>query len=300
MAKRELNLDLVISTVVDRFEIGSREYAVDLVAARAKNVLKLMDEAKTAHFDWSRKAIYRELKSATKRKRNPEDITLTPLRPRSNDKDESSNEESEEQDDHPRHRRRRVRKSVLRPKISSVSAKQIGKRTRSIAAVDDDGYLSDEHPHYEQDNFETPSKIRGHELVRDPLSTTRAKRTRSVVSDADIHSKTPLRKLVLSRNTPAHGADLEREPTAELDDIWTCQFRGCEAVVEHSSSIRGQELVEDHRASHEVDTQTKLDLVFAEKQLNVGMPVDNLLSRIREMGVGLLGEMENAASANEA
>ncbi|EYE94076.1 uncharacterized protein EURHEDRAFT_458581 [Aspergillus ruber CBS 135680] len=300
LAKRELNLDLVISTVVDRFEIGSREYAVDLVAARAKNVLKLMDEAKTAHFDWSRKAIYRELKSATKRKRNPEDITLTPLRPRSNDKDESSNEESEEQDDHPRHRRRRVRKSVLRPKISSVSAKQIGKRTRSIAAVDDDGYLSDEHPHYEQDNFETPSKIRGHELVRDPLSTTRAKRTRSVVSDADIHSKTPLRKLVLSRNTPAHGADLEREPTAELDDIWTCQFRGCEAVVEHSSSIRGQELVEDHRASHEVDTQTKLDLVFAEKQLNVGMPVDNLLSRIREMGVGLLGEMENAASANEA
>lgn len=286
--------------MVDRFEIGSREYAVDLVAARAKNVLKLMDEAKTAHFDWSRKAIYRELKSATKRKRNPEDITLTPLRPRSNDKDESSNEESEEQDDNPRHRRRRVRKSVLRPKISSVSAKQIGKRTRSIAAVDDDGYLSDEHPHYEQDNFETPSKIRGHELVRDPLSTTRAKRTRSVVSDADIHSKTPLRKLVLSRNTPAHGADLEREPTAELDDIWTCQFRGCEAVVEHSSSIRGQELVEDHRASHEVDTQTKLDLVFAEKQLNVGMPVDNLLSRIREMGVGLLGEMENAASANEA
>lgn len=302
MAKRELNLDLVISTVVDRFEIGSREYAVDLVAARAKNVLKLMDEAKTAHFDWSRKAIYRELKSATKRKRNPEDITLTPLRPRLNDKDESSNEESEEQDDHPRHRRRRVRKSVLRPKISSVSAKQIGKRTRSTA-VNDDGYLSDEHPHDGQmDDFETPSKIRGHELVRDPLSTTRAKRIRSVLSDADIQTKTPLRKLVLSRNTPSHGADPEWEPTAEPDDTWTCQVRGCEAVIQNSSSKRGKELVEDHRSSHELDTQTKLDLVFAEKQLNVGMPVDNLLSRIREMGVGLLGgEMDNAAaSANEA
>lgn len=285
--------------MVERFEIGSREYAIDLVAARAKKVLKLMDEAKTAHFDWSRKAIYRELKSATKRKRNPEDVTLTPLRPRSNDKDESSNEESEEQDDHPRHRRRRVRKSVLRPKISSVSAKQIGKRTRSTAA-DDGGYLSDEHSHDGQDDLETPSKIRGHELVRDPLSTTRAKRTRSVLSDADLQSKTPLRKLVLSRNTPAHGTELERESTAEADDTWTCQFRGCEAFVEHSSSKHGQELVEDHRASHEVDTQTKLDLVFAEKQLNVGMPVDNLLSRIREMGVGLLGEIENAASADEA
>ena len=152
------------------------------------------------------------------------------------------------------------------------------------------------------DDFETPSKIRGHELVRDPLSTTRAKRTRSVLSDADIQTKTPLRKLVLSRNTPSHGADPEWEPTAEPDDTWTCQVRGCEAVIQNSSSKRGMELVEDHRSSHELDTQTKLDLVFAEKQLNVGMPVDNLLSRIREMGVGLLGgEMDNAAaSANEA
>lgn len=303
MAKRELNLDLVISTLIDRYEIGSREYAVDLISARAKTVLKLMDEAKTPNFDWSRKAIYRELKSATKRKRNPEGVTLTPLRPRSNSKDESSNEESEEHEDHPRARRRRVRKSVLRPKLSSVSAKQIGKRTRSTA-VDNDGYLSDDHPHdAHMDDFATPSKVRGHELVRDPLSTTRAKRTRSILSDADsspaIQAKTPLRKLVLSRNTPAPGAD--QEPTTEpIDDTWTCEVRGCEAVIQHSSSKRGKELVEQHRSGHAVDTQTKLDLVFAEKQLNVGMPVDNLLSRIREMGSGLPGLIAGEASNGTA
>ena len=35
---------------------------------------------------------------------------------------------------------------------------------------------------------------------------------------------------------------------------------------------------------HAEDTQTKLDLVFAEQRLNIGLGVDNLLRRIREFG----------------
>lgn len=290
---------------------------MDLVSARAKNVLEMMDEAKTANFDWSRKAIYRELRNASKRKKNAQNITLTPLRPRVDERDESSNESEEHEEELPRPRRRRVRKSLLRPKLSSVSAKQIGKRTRSTA-IDHDN-LSDEDPHDEMMNdFATPSKVRGHELVRDPLSTTRAKRTRSILSDPDstpaipAHRKTPLREVLQSRNTSVSGDTPDADMTYSLPDgpenhqqtdTWTCQVRGCGEVIHKSTSKRGKELVQAHSSGHAVDTQEKLDLVVAEKELNIGLPVDNLLSRIRERGVGfpvsdILSGMNGTAAAN--
>lgn len=316
LAKRQLTLDLVISTLVERFSIDNHEYAMDLISARAKTVLDMMDEAKTANFDWSRKAIYRELRNASKRKKDTQNITLTPLRPRVDERDESSNE-SEEHDELPRPRRRRVRKSLLRPKLSSVSAKQIGKRTRSTALNNDD--LSDEDPRDEMINdFATPSKVRGHELVRDPLSTTRAKRTRSILSDADstpvvpAHRKTPLREILQSRNTSVSGDTPDADAIHSLPDdpeqqqrtdTWTCQVRGCGEIIHESTSKRGKELVQAHSSGHAVDTQEKLDLVAAEKELNIGLPVDNLLSRIREMGAGfpvsdILSGMNGAAAAN--
>ena len=285
---------------------------MDLIDARAKIVLKLMNEAKTSIFDWSRKAIYRELKTASKRKKNVENITLTPLRPRADEQD-SSNDDSEEHEDLPKSRRRRVRKSVLRPK-SSVSTKQIGKRTRSTA-VDDEDDLSDEQDAMMHDT-ETPSKVRGgHELVRDPLSTRAKRRTHSILSDppdvATVHQKTPLREMLQSRNTPNSGAEPEASdmeasgshPDNGHDpptDTWTCQVHGCGEVIHKSSSKRSKELIQAHCSAHDEETKTKLDLVFAEKELNVGLPVDNLLSRIKEMGTGLSDILDGRNGASTA
>lgn len=330
LAKRQLNLELLNSTLVDHFSIDSAEYATGLISARAKAVLDLMDEAKTANFDWSRKAIYRELKSASKRKKDVDGIVLTPLRPLADDDDDSSNEESEHED-LPRPRRRRVRKSVLRPKLSSVSTKQIGKRTRSTAADDDDDDElenddENENDTSQLDDYETPSKRGGHELIRDPLST-RAKRTRSILSDSStptsIHRKIPLRR-ALHRNPSvsasgdgaADSVDSDTVTTIndinnhdinnhdnnnhdnnhdihndihngnETTDTWTCQAQDCNKVIEKSSSKRSQTLIQKHRDEHEGVTQEKLDVVFAEKELNTGLPVDNLLTRIRELGTG--------------
>lgn len=336
LAKRQLNLELLTSTLVEQFSIDSAEYAAGLISARAKAVLDLMDEAKTANFDWSRKAIYRELKSASKRKKDADSTVLTPLRPRTNDDDDededgedSSNEESEHED--PRTRRRhQVRKSVLRPKSSSVATKQIGKRTRSAAAAadedDDDNendihddkkgnfidYDENEHDSSQLDDFETPSKRGGgHELVRDPLST-RAKRARSLLSGSStpvsIHRKIPLRRALhrnpsvsasVSGDGAADSVDSDAITTTTNDvndttdtadttttDTWTCQVQDCNTVIEKSSSKRSQALIQEHRDEHEGITKEKLDVVFAEKELNTGLPVDNLLSRIRELGTG--------------
>lgn len=351
LAKRQLNLELLTSTLVERFSIDSTDYATDLISARAKAVLDLMDEAKTAHFDWSRKAIYRELKSASKRKKDADSMVLTPLRIRRDDDesdeeeedgDDSSLDESEHED--PRARRgHQVRKSVLRPKSSSVATKQIGKRTRSAAAAadgDDDDNEDDsndekkstfndynETEHDQLDDFETPSKRGGgHELVRDPLST-RAKRARSLLSGSStpvgIHRKIPLRRALhknpsmsasASASVSASGdratdsADSDAVTTTTDDknhdsadavdtitDTWTCQAQDCDTVIEKSSTKRSQTLIQKHRDEHAGITQEKLDVVFAEKELNTGLPVDNLLSRIRELGTGfsdILGSNE--------
>ncbi|RJE20898.1 hypothetical protein PHISCL_06766 [Aspergillus sclerotialis] len=297
LAKRQLNLDLVASNLVSRFEIDTEEYARDLISARAGAILELMNEAKTASFDWSRRAIYKELKSASK-KNDVQDIAITPLRPRSDNNESSEDSDSEEQ---PRPRRRRVRKSVLRPK-SSVSAKLIGKRTRNAAADEED--LSDENGN--GDEYETPSKVRGHELVREPLST-RVKRTRSILSDSGSTpvQKTPLQETLQSRNTSvsAMEQDVPDMDPVQLDnlpnDTWVCQARGCEKVIYKCSTKRGKELVQDHSLAHANDTQAKLDLVFSEQRLNINIPVDNLLSRIRELGTvdPELANMANGTSS---
>ncbi|KAL5362719.1 hypothetical protein BJX96DRAFT_154457 [Aspergillus floccosus] len=292
LAKRQLTLDLVASTLVGRFEIDSEDYAQDLLASRADAVLEMMDEAKTNMFDWSRKVIYRELKAASK-KNDAKNVALTPLRPRMSANDDSSGEDSEHDEDQPRARRRRVRKSVLRPK-SSVATKQTGKRTRSTAVDQDD--LSDDDADA-MDEVETPSKVRGHDLVRDPLSTRAKRRTRSILSESGSTSfqKTPLQETLQSRNTSVSVADQE---SSEMDahhgdgfpsDTWICQVLDCGKMIQKSNTKRGQEMIRDHSLAHADDTKAKLDLVFSEQRLNIGLPVDHLLSRIREMGGDGLG-----------
>lgn len=299
LAKRQLNLELVASTLVGQYELDSVEYAQDLIASRAGIILELMDEAKTSSFDWSRKAVYRELKSASE-KNGLEHVALTPLRPRStnagslgegsDDENENENENEEEQ---PKQRKRRVRKSVLRPK-SSVATKQTGKRTRNVATDQED--MSDNNMDT-MDEFETPSKVRGHDLVRDPLSTRAKRRTRSILSDSGstpIH-KTPLQETLQSRNTSVSLADqdvTESEIPAGDDahsDTWMCQVRGCDKVIYKSSTKRGRELIQDHSLAHADDTKAKVDLVFSEQRLNLGLNVDHLLSHIQ--GMGTLSEL---------
>ncbi|RAL13952.1 uncharacterized protein BO97DRAFT_387103 [Aspergillus homomorphus CBS 101889] len=306
LAKRLLNLDLVASTLVSRFEIEDDEYAHGRITSSAEIVLELMDEAKTYSFDWSRKVIYRELKAAAKQHDGASQEALTPLRPRMLENEASSPEDSD-QEDLPRLRRRRVLKSVLRPK-STVATKRTGKRTRNAAADTDEE--SDANADA-MDDFETPSKVRGHDLVRDPLSTRAKRRTRSILSDSESAApsvqKTALQEILQSRNTSVSVADAEshhEEPEVDgangedvQSDIWTCPVRGCGKIVYKCSTKRGKQLIEDHSLAHADDAKAKLDLVFAEQRLNIGLPVDNLLNRIREMaggdGAGLAG-MEGA------
>ncbi|KAI9371801.1 hypothetical protein BJX61DRAFT_534513 [Aspergillus egyptiacus] len=296
LAKRQLNLELVASTLMVRYEIDSREYARNLISSAAASILESMNAAKTNTFDWSKKVIYRELKSASKKK-SASNITFTPLRPRLSEDGSSSDEESDREQ--PKQRRRRHRKSVLRPK-SQIASKRTGKRTRSAAAEYE---LSDEDPE-PADEFGTPSKIRGHELVRDPLSTRAKRRTRSILSDSEstpIVERTPLQETLQSRNTsvsatehiPDSGASYD---TSGTSDTWVCQIPGCGKTITKCTSKRGKEMIQDHSLAHADDTKAKVDLVIAEQKLNYGTRVDNLLDRIRGVGgldglVGLNGQM---------
>lgn len=285
-----MNIDLVIFTLVGRYKIENAGYARDLISARADIIIDMMDEAKTPSFDWSRRAIYRELKSMSQQN-HLQHIVLTPLRPRLPDDDVSSS--SSEESSHgynPKLRRRRVQKSVLRPK-SSVSSKQVGKRTRNVPERED---LSDGSQDG-LDDFETPSKVPGHEFARHPLSTRAKQRTRSILSDpgnvtTPFH-KTPLQETLQTRNTSVSTGERDAselgvdDPYPDLPpDTWMCRVKGCGKIIYKSSSKRGKEVIQDHSLAHADDVQKKIDLVFAEQRLNVNLPVDNLISRIRQFG----------------
>ncbi|KAL3464179.1 hypothetical protein BJX64DRAFT_255092 [Aspergillus heterothallicus] len=303
LAKRQLNLELVTSTLMARFVIDSTQYAQNLISSTAAAILESMNEAKTTNFDWSKKVIYRELKNASK-KSKLENVASTPLRPRITEEDISSDEESDREQ--PRQRRPRHRKSVLRPK-SQIATKKTGKRTRSAAADYD---MSDDDNQDAMDEFETPSKVRGHDLVRDPLSTRAKRRTRSILSDTEstpIIERTPLQETLQSRNTSVSAAehlpDLGTSHDNDLPaDTWICQVPGCGKIIPKCTSKRGKDMIQDHSLAHADDTMAKVDLVIAEQKLNYGLRVDNLLSRIRDMGAlegalaGLSGQTNGAHS----
>ncbi|KAL4887442.1 hypothetical protein BJY04DRAFT_2587 [Aspergillus karnatakaensis] len=298
LAKRQLNLELVAKTLVTRFEVEDLEYAQNLICSSAAAILGSMNEAKTNTFDWSKKVIYRELKSASKKSKSTfESVAFTPLRPRLADITSSSEDESDREQ--PRTRRPRHHKSVLRPK-SQIATKRTGKRTRSTAAEYD---MSDDENQDAMDELETPSKVRGHDLVRDPLSTRAKRRTRSILSDSEstpIIERTPLRETLQSRNTSVSAAEHVPDMTPSQDpnlpaDTWVCQVPGCGKTIYKCSSKRAKELIQDHSLAHADDTKAKLDLVVAEQRLNINLRVDNLLNRIRDMGD--LGALDGALAA---
>lgn len=293
LAKRQLNLDLVVSTLQSRFDIASEDYARNLIAARSAQVIERMEQS---DFEWQKKAIYRELKQIEE-KADIRQVAITPLRPRmsfdeSTSSSEHEDENEEDEDDSPRARRHRMRMSVLRPSTTKAGKKTRGGKfpgaARDVAQLSEDSDIAED--------VETPSKSRGHNLVREPPPsvTTLNSRARSILSDADSTSlvirRTPLQETHQSANLSGPDtASIIHEDSSIItndlpEDTWACSVEGCGKVIYKASSKRSKELIGDHTLMHAEDTQTKLDLVFAEQRLNIGLGVDNLLRRIREFG----------------
>ncbi|EDN05991.1 conserved hypothetical protein [Histoplasma mississippiense (nom. inval.)] len=67
-------------------------------------------------------------------------------------------------------------------------------------------------------------------------------------------------------------------------DTWICSIQGCGKTIYKASSKRSKEAILDHSLVHAEDTQTKLNLVFAEQRHNINVSVSHLVSRIRDFG----------------
>ncbi|KLJ09535.1 hypothetical protein EMPG_15061 [Blastomyces silverae] len=309
LSKRRLNVTTVAETLLKRYEMSSLDYALDLIRARAGLLIEMMDNAQTATFDWSSKAIYRQLKELES-SGSLEGISDTPLHPRARREDGSSSplaEESEDDDEIPipKGRRRKVRKSLLRPKMSSVSVKGAGKRNRQAEIGNTDSEDEFKEP---PESDDTPSKSRGHRLVHDPFSSRVNESTRSIVSGSDVTSvrKTPMQEIFESLmtasptiNNNSENINQATEPPDAADlpaDTWICPAQGCGKTIYKASSKRSKEAILDHSLVHAEDTQTKLKLVFAEQRQNVNASVSHLVSRIRDFG----SRQESAGTSDES
>jgi hypothetical protein len=297
LPRRRLTIRNLAETLLSRYEMDSLESAVDLIVARAEHIIRLMDEnEQESTYYWSRKLIYEELRAAMNVE-GAEAVGTTPLHPRQPEKQETpSSGESEDEVPIQKGRRRKPRKSLLRPKISSVSAKGTGNRNKHLQLEMTDSE-ADEEEEEEMDmdmdmeeylsNDDSPSKNRRGQRVRNTLASRVNETIRSVMS----HSGSPsLDHIVL------HEAEIESimngEPSAVHSDssadipldTWVCPALGCGKMIPKASSKRAKEAIMDHSLAHADDTQTKLDLILAEQRLNVNVSVSNLISRIQGAG----------------
>ncbi|KAK2767007.1 hypothetical protein FQN54_006324 [Arachnomyces sp. PD_36] len=305
LSRRQLNMESIAKTLTERHDdIEDEDGAIDLIRARASDLLEIMHNVPSSTVSWRRKALYRELQQAIESVGEGETRSSDEEEEEEEEGDEegdevngeenqeegseeemeeeegageegqnegsSSDEESGEETPPPRGRRRRVRKSILRP--MTVSAKGAGKRNKMIDPMDSDEDADDSDP-------ETPTKRGGHELIHDPLSVR-----------ANGHKNSPNTRAIKNLSlrdseSPGQSDDdsaVEHLGDGELPpDTWTCLVEGCNKVVYKASSKRSKEIIEDHSLVHAQDTQSKVDLVLAEHRLNVGYSIDNLLSRIR-------------------
>jgi hypothetical protein len=115
LAKRRLHIDLLGERLAERFSF-SKEDAQKIIAIRADAVLEMMDEE---DFRWPRYVIHRELTHASTKSAPLPAALLTPL----DSQEDSSDDE----------RYGRTQKSVLRPKVHTVSNKVTGKRNRNAS-----------------------------------------------------------------------------------------------------------------------------------------------------------------------
>ncbi|KAJ5492221.1 hypothetical protein N7453_010318 [Penicillium expansum] len=293
LAKRRLHIDLLGERLAERFSF-SNEDAQKVIAIRAAAVLEMMDEE---DFRWSRYVIHRELTHASTKSAPLPAALLTPL----DSQEESSDDE----------RYGRTQKSVLRPKVHTVSNKVTGKRNRNASTNQQAVESNDEEDQEDTDEIddfdeiETPSKTRGHELIRDPFSATKP-RTRSFLSVSSSGAGSSLMKSLFKDNikkdklqTPSVSSPPsrqtlltpERDPTPdtqqeieesidETSDTWTCRMPGCEKVISTTDKVERKKLIGDHAGEHEWETQMKVELMESEKRMHSSFPVNNLMQYV--------------------
>ncbi|CAG8240527.1 unnamed protein product [Penicillium salamii] len=299
LAKRRLHLDLLTERLADRFSF-SNDDARKIIAIRASEVVDLMDdEDDMPGFKWSRYVIHRELTNAASKSAPLPRALLTPLHLA----DESSDDE----------RFGRTQKSVLRPKVFAVSNKATGKRNRMVPSVQPASEYSDEDEQEDTDemediqNMETPSKVRGHELIRDPLSATKP-RARSFLSASSsgagsslmkslfkdklqtpsISSSTTQHKVSSPEPGPTSTLDTPRgseEPPTDLPGPWACRMPGCTTVFSMPDGDERRQLIGTHAGEHDWETQMKIELMEQEKRMHSALPVSNLMQYVLDQHV---------------
>lgn len=297
----QLTIKNVAEYIFDRYEMDSLDYTISLLKARASYLVELMDDSKV---NWARKPIYKHLKTAAQSP-NTHDLN-TPVQPKPSEVVEISSSSDEEscQEGPPRGNRRRARMSILRPKLSSVSAKRAGKYSKRFSAAASD--LEDDLDDTELAD-ETPSKPGGHRLIRNGLPT-RENGTKPSFFRSESNNSRQKRNQSQQIPEQTENADLSSdessiitsESESELPpDTWVCSVPGCSKTVYKTSSRRSKDVINDHSLVHAEDTETKMNLVFAEQRLNVNASVDYLLNKIRDYGAFQEGSASGEAVDSE-
>lgn len=276
LAKRRLHLDLLAERLAERFSF-SNEDARKIISARADAVVAKLDEEEG--FRWSRYVIHRELKHAASEQTSLPSALLTPLQPLDDsDEDESMG---------------RTQKSVLRPKITSVSNKLTGKRNRNAVVNqateslenENDENAEDDDEDTQMEDVDTPSKSRGHELIRTPLASAKQRKTDIPNSQSAAQS---LLESVLSAEAPQASASFAsgvHHWTSEVSlghpsdesDTWTCRMPNCTKTLTSKGDRRKKEIA-DHAGEHDWEVQMRVELVESERRMHSTLPVSNLMN----------------------
>lgn len=278
LAKRRLHIDLLTERLSDRYSFSSEDTR-KIIGARASAVLEKLEEEDTPGFKWSRYVIHRELTHAASKHTPLPTGLLTPLQPL----EDSSDDE----------RLGWTQKSVLRPKSATISNKVKGKRNRSVAvnsqAAEADGADGDDddddNDHDDQmEDVDTPSKTRGHELIRTPLASAKPRPNPDLSNTTSAAAS--LWKSVLSEpaQTPVTIASNANHWTSEVSvvhssdesDTWACRMPGCIKVLTSKGAERKKE-IEDHAGEHDWEVQMRVELVETERRMHSTMPVSNLM-----------------------
>lgn len=298
LAKRRLHLDLLVERLSEKYSFSDSN-ARKIIAARADLVLEKLDEDDTPSFKWSRYVIHRELANAAAQATRLPPALLTPLQ---STEDSSDDEQLG-----------RTQKSVLRPKVnSSVSGKVMGKRNRNANAdqqnvqsgvngdadadanadAEDEVEDEDEDEDEAMEDVETPSKVRGHELIRTPLASAKPQ-PRTFLGNPE-SAAASLLKSVLSAEGPQTPAVASKSTNGRLSfgigrvhssgetngfvesETWTCRITGCSKAITSKGDQRQKE-IEDHAGEHDWETQMQVELVESEHRLQPGRPVSNLM-----------------------
>ncbi|KAJ5653980.1 hypothetical protein N7490_000983 [Penicillium lividum] len=289
LAKRRLNLDLLSERLSERYSF-SKENAHKIIAARADAVLEKLAEDETSEVRWSRYVIHRELTHAASESDPLPPGLLTPLQPL----EDSSDDEG----------LTRTQKSVLRPRSAAVSAKVMGKRNRNVITnqqtTRSDNEDNDDDDLDAMSDVETPSKTRGHELIRTPLASAKP-RTRSFLDKSGPAAsllKTMLQDAAQNPTptTLASTMSIQRSdlggipPLPDLNgyseheesipqpepETWSCRMPGCPKVIITKGTERQKE-IENHAGEHDWDTQMRVELVETEQRMHTALPVSNLM-----------------------